>query len=79
MSSPTIEELHKDNDTPRASDADIKRMDTDTPRHGDAAPGASVTEGVGASPLPTNTDHMRDPKSGGTPVHPAPGAERPSS
>ena len=56
-----------------------KRMDEDTEQ--DAAPGAAVDEqGVGQHPTDsTDTDENADPKSGGTPVHPAPTEERPAS
>lgn len=67
-------ETHEDNDTPAASDDDVKRMDADTPN---APPGAAVDDqGVGVNPTDsTDTDENNDPKSGGTPVHPAPTAD----
>lgn len=67
------EVIHKDNDTPDAPDDGVKRMDADTPG---APDGAAVAEqGVGANPTDsTDTDENADPKSGGTPVHPAPGS-----
>jgi hypothetical protein len=54
---------------------EIKRMDSDTEQ--DANPGAAVEDqGVGNHPTdPTDTDQYEDPKSGGTPVHPAPTAD----
>ncbi len=39
-------DLHRDNDTPRASDSDIKRMDKDTPHHGEGSTGASKDQGA---------------------------------
>jgi hypothetical protein len=53
------------------SDDDVKRVDEDTPTGEDD----SAEQGAGASPLPTDTEHTDDPKSGGTPVHPSPGNE----
>jgi hypothetical protein len=65
---------HTDNDTPNATDDDVKRMDADTP--GAPAGAAVADQGVGQAPTDsTDTDENADPKSGGTPVHPAPGAE----
>jgi hypothetical protein len=54
------------------TDDDVKRVDEDTPQ--DAAPGAAADEqGVGQNPTDsTDTDENQDPKSGGTPVQPAP-------
>jgi hypothetical protein len=43
---PDQTDLHVDNDTPRASDSDIKRMDKDTPFHGEGSTGASKDKGV---------------------------------
>ena len=64
---------HTDNDTPLANDDDIKRMDADTP--GAPAGAAVADQGVGQAPTDsTDTDQNADPKSGGTPVHAAPGA-----
>jgi hypothetical protein len=62
---------HVDNDTPNASADGVKTMYKDTPT-GDRDP---ATQGVGASPLPTNPEHVDDPKSGGTPVHRRPSPE----
>jgi hypothetical protein len=58
------------------TDDDVKRMDADTPQ---AEPGAAVDQqGVGQNPTDsTDTAENEDPKSGGTPVHPAP-SEDPS-
>ncbi len=67
-------DLHRDNATPQASDDDIKRMDGDTPYHGEQSTGASARQGVR-----TDLEEGHDPKSGGTPVHPAPSEERPNS
>lgn len=39
-------DLHRENDTPRASDSDVKRMDGDTPYHGQGSTGASVNQGA---------------------------------
>jgi hypothetical protein len=65
---------HEGNATPTATDDDIKRVDADTEQNAD--PGASVNQGVGANPTDsTDTDQNQDPKSAGTPVHPAAGAE----
>ena len=49
-------------------------LDADTPG---APDGAAVDEqGVGQNPTDsTDTDENSDPKSGGTPVHPSPGAD----
>ena len=70
--SETVE--HADNATPLASDDDVKRMDADTPGAPDGA--AIADQGVGAAPTDsTDTDENADPKSGGTPVHAAPGAD----
>lgn len=64
---------HTDNATPNASDEGIKRMDADTPGAPDGA--AVADQGVGQAPTDsTDTDENADPKSGGTPVHPAAGA-----
>lgn len=41
-----IARLHRDNDTPRASDSGVKRMDKDTPHHGQGSTGASVHQGA---------------------------------
>ena len=71
-----METIHEGNATPTATDDDVKRMDADTPGHGDARPGASVHEGVGAAPKPTEAGELGDPKSAGTPVHPSPGEEK---
>lgn len=70
--------IHKDNDTPTATDEGIKRVDADTPH---APSGAAVADqGVGVNPVdssdPENND---DPKAAGTPVHPRPTEERPHS
>jgi hypothetical protein len=43
---PDQTDLHVDNDTPRASDSDIKRMDKDTPFQGEGSTGASKDKGV---------------------------------
>jgi hypothetical protein len=43
-------EEHEDNDTPLASDSDVKRMDADTAGQADGRPGASAGEGPGAAP-----------------------------
>lgn len=61
------ETVHKDNDTPNATDDDIKRVDADTPG---APEGAAVADqGVGANPTDsTDTDENADPKSGHSPV-----------
>ena len=65
---------HDDNATPTASDDDVKRMDADTPGAPDGA--AVDDQGVGQNPTDsTDTDVNSDPKSGGTPVHPSPGAD----
>ena len=64
---------HTDNATPDATDDDIQRMDADTP--GAPAGAAVEDQGVGQAPTDsTDPDQNADPKSGGTPVHPAPGA-----
>jgi hypothetical protein len=54
---------------------DAKRMDADTEQ--DANPGAAVADqGVGNFPADsTDPGQNQDPKSGGTPVHPAPTAD----
>jgi hypothetical protein len=65
---------HTDNATPDATDDDVKRMDADTPGAPDGA--AVADQGVGQAPTDsTDTDENADPKSGGTPVMPAAGAE----
>jgi hypothetical protein len=55
-----------------------KRVDEDTPQ---TESGAAVDEqGVGQNPTEsTDTDENADPKSGGTPVHPAPTEGSPAS
>jgi len=65
---------HEGNATPTATDDDIKRMDADTPH---APEGAAVSDqGVGNFPADsTDPAQNQDPKSGGTPVHPAPTAD----
>lgn len=71
------ETVHEDNDTPTASD-DVKRVDEDTPHAPDGA--AVEDQGVGVNPTDsTDTDENNDPKSGGTPVHPAPSQDSPHS
>jgi hypothetical protein len=72
------ETTHEGNDTPEASDEGIERTDADTPQ---AAPGAAVEDqGVGQNPADaTDPDENDDPKSGGTPVHPAPTEDSPRS
>jgi len=58
------EVTHDDNDTPTASDDDIKRMDKDTvPQPGDSRPGESVDEGATA-----DIEETEDPKTGHSPV-----------
>jgi hypothetical protein len=54
---------------------ETKRADEDTEQ--DADSGAAVDQqGVGVNPTDsTDTDENQDPKSGGTPVHPAPTAD----
>lgn len=69
---PDEETLHKDNLTPLASDEDVERVDADTPDR--EATGASADRGVRV-----DTEGGDDPKSGGTPVHPAPTEDRPKS
>lgn len=71
--------LHQDNDTPTASDADIKRVDADSPQN--AAPGAAVDgQGVGINPIvSSDPENNHDPKAAGTPVHPRPTQDRPHS
>ena len=65
---------HEGNATPDASDDDIKRMDADTPGAPDGA--AVADQGLGANPTDsTDTGENADPKSGGTPVQPAPTAD----
>jgi hypothetical protein len=65
---------HEGNATPDASDEGIKRMDADTPGAPDGA--AAADQGVGVNPTDsTDTDENADPKSGGTPVQPAPTAD----
>jgi len=70
--------IHKDNDTPTASDDDVKRMDADTPH---APAGAAVADqGVGVNPIESSDpDNNDDPKAAGTPVHPRPTQDRPQS
>jgi hypothetical protein len=69
------DDAHEGNATPTATDDDVKRVDADTPQN--AAPGAAVSDqGVGNHPTDsTDPDQNRDPKSGGTPVQPAPTAD----
>jgi len=72
------ETVHEDNDTPTASDDDVKRVDEDTPHAPDGA--AVEDQGVGVNPTDsTDTDENNDPKSGGTPVHRAPSQDSPHS
>lgn len=70
----TVRELHEDNDTPLASDEGIQRTDKDTPFQGEGSTGNAVHQGVRV-----DGDANDDPKSGGTPVHPAPSEDRPRS
>jgi hypothetical protein len=65
--------IHEGNDTPTASD-EGKRVDADTPQPQE---GAAVSgQGVGVNPTdPSDPDQFSDPKSGGSPVHPSPGAD----
>jgi hypothetical protein len=70
--------VHEDNATPTASDEDVKRMDADTPQPEEGA--AVEGQGVGVNPTDsTDTEENEDPKSGGTPVHPAPTEDSPAS
>ena len=73
------ETTHEGNATPDASDEGISRVDEDTEQNAD--PGAAVDDqGVGQNPTdPSDTDENQDPKSGGTPVHPAPTEDSPRS
>ncbi|MEA2194300.1 MAG: hypothetical protein QOG42_734 [Solirubrobacteraceae bacterium] len=58
------EVTHDDNDTPTATDDDVKRMDKDTvPQPGDSRPGESVDEGATA-----DAEDTEDPKAGHSPV-----------
>jgi hypothetical protein len=63
----TDETVHEGNDTPTATDDDVKRVDADTPG---APEGAAVADqGVGQNPTDsTDTDENQDPKSGHSPV-----------
>jgi hypothetical protein len=63
----TDETVHEGNETPNATDDDVKRVDADTPG---APEGAAVADqGVGANPTDsTDTDENQDPKSGHSPV-----------
>ncbi len=65
----TDDVVHKDNDTPDATDDDIKRVD-DANESVDAEPGGAVEgHGVGESPTDSHdTDENADPKSGHSPV-----------
>ena len=70
--------VHEDDDTPTASDDDVKRVHKDTPHAPDGA--AVEDQGVGVHPTDsTDTDENNDPKSAGTPTHPAPSQESPHS
>lgn len=61
------ETVHEGNDTPTATDDDIKRVDADTPGAPDGA--AVDDQGVGQAPTDsTDTDENQDPKSGHSPV-----------
>ncbi len=65
------EVTHDDNETPTASDDDIKRMDKDTvPQPGDSRPGESEDEGAGAEGPVGGGDPEdgHDPKEAGKPV-----------
>lgn len=60
------EKIHEDNDTPAASDDDVKRMDADTPN---APEGAAVADqGVGQNPTESEPDETADPKGSQRPV-----------
>jgi len=65
----TDDVVHKDNDTPTATDDDIKRVD-DAQDSTNTDPGAAVDrQGVGANPTDsTDADENNDPKSGHSPV-----------
>ena len=64
---------HTDNDTPDATDDDIKRMDADTP--GAPAGAAVADQGVGQAPTDsTDTDRERRSEERRHPGHAAPGA-----
>lgn len=66
--------VHEGNDTPTASGEDVERLDGDTPHAPDGA--AVDDQGVGVNPTDSaDTDENDDPKSGGTPAHPAPTAD----
>jgi len=69
----TDETVHEDNATPDAADDVASALNADTPGAPDGA--AVADQGVGSNPTEsTDTDENDDPKSGGTPVHPAPGS-----
>ena len=61
------ETVHKDNDTPDASDEGVKRVDADTPG---APEGAAIADqGAGNNPgEATNPDEVDDPKGSHRPV-----------
>jgi hypothetical protein len=63
------ETVHEGNDTPNATDDDIKRVD-DASETVNADPGGAVEgHGVGDSPTDSqDTDENQDPKSGHSPV-----------
>jgi hypothetical protein len=69
---------HEGGATPTASDDDVKRTDADTPQP--EAGAAAEEQGVGANPTDSDdSEQNEDPKSGGTPVHPAPTEDSPGS
>jgi hypothetical protein len=68
---------HEDNDTPTATipegDDRTKKSIEDTPHLGEGSTGGSLENGVRSDPKWSGDDEqIGDPKSAGTPVHPAP-------
>ncbi len=75
---------HEDNDTPSATipegDERTQREVQDTPHLADGSTGGSLENGVRADPKWSgDDDQIADPKTGGTPVHPAPSEDSPRS
>ncbi len=55
------ETVHEDNDTPAASDDDVKRMDADTPHAPDADAAAVADQDVDVNPTDSSdTDENND-------------------
>lgn len=67
--------IHEDNDTPTATmpegDTQASGEIENTPHLAEGSTGGSLENGVRRDPKWSGDEQINDPKSGGTPVHPA--------